>query len=248
MCTNCNRVCSSRREVMRSGALAFIGAATTGAAIVRAATPVATPSETEGPFWEDELLNRSDVRTDPSTGVAQLGLPLYLTVSLSRLANGTAAPVANAWVDIWHANYQGYYSDEPAGMGNINTLGQKWLRGYQVTDGHGIVRFTTIYPGFYTGRTTHIHARVRTYNGSTQTLNFTTQFFFDDTISDKIFSTVAPYSARGGLANRTRNSNDNVYNTVSTGSTAASPDGKRLMLRLSGKTVHATASFNIILA
>src|SRR2546421_691464 len=81
----------------------------------------------------------------------------------------------------------GGYPDEPAGMGNPNPSGQKFPRGSQVSDPRGVVRFTTIYPGWYTSRTAHIHARIRTYSGTTTTLNMTTQFFFDDTISDYVY-------------------------------------------------------------
>src|SRR5439155_14057363 len=97
------------------------------------------------------------------------GLPLYLTVSCSVLANGIASPLAGAQIDIWHCNGAGAYSDEAAGMGNPNTVGLKYLRGYQTTAARGIVQFTTIYPGWYTSRTAHIHARVRTYSGTTVT-------------------------------------------------------------------------------
>jgi protocatechuate 3,4-dioxygenase beta subunit len=229
----------SRRSALQFGAT---GAATilTGKIVQGAVTT--TPTETQGPYWVDELLNRSDVRGD------RTGLPFYLTVNVSKLANAVATPLANAYVDIWHCDAAGNYSDEPAAMGNSNTQGQTWLRGYQITNAHGIVKFTTIYPGWYGGRTAHIHARVRFYSGTTTTLNMTTQFFFDDTITDLVYSSISPYSTRGRTRD-TRNSNDMVYNTVSTGSTVASPDGSRLLLRMSKNGASsAVASFNIVVA
>jgi hypothetical protein len=73
------------------------------------------------------------------------------------------------------------------------SVGKKFLRGYQITDSSGAVQFTTIYPGWYSGRTIHIHFRIRTASGST---NFTSQLFFDDTISDQVLA-AAPYNTRG---------------------------------------------------
>src|SRR5439155_11326042 len=148
----------SRRDALR---LTARGALATGITLltgrITQGAVVATPSETQGPYWVDEKLNRSDIRS------AQSGLNLYLTVNVSKLSNGVSKPVSGAYIDIWHCNALGAYSDEAAGAGNPNTLGQTYLRGYQITNSHGIVRFTTIYPGWYTSRTAHIHARVRTY-------------------------------------------------------------------------------------
>src|SRR5579862_9006901 len=77
-----------------------------------ACTPV-TPQVTEGPYWVEEKLFRSDIRTDPSTGVARPGVPLTLSISI---VNGTTScvPLAGAWVDVWHCDAIGIYSDEPA--------------------------------------------------------------------------------------------------------------------------------------
>jgi protocatechuate 3,4-dioxygenase beta subunit len=239
-------VSPSRRSLLRLGATGALGAglsAMSGGNVNAAVT--ATPSETEGPYWIDELLNRKDVRSDPATGVMQTGFLTRLTVNVSKLASGKSTPLSGAFVDIWHCNALGAYSDENAGMGNPNTKGQKFLRGYQVTNGHGIVQFVTIYPGWYGGRTAHIHARVRTFSGSTTTLNFTTQFFFSESITNTVYAT-APYNTR---PNRdTTNVSDNVYNTVSSGSTSTNPDGKRLMLRISDNGKLVLASFNIVIA
>jgi protocatechuate 3,4-dioxygenase beta subunit len=89
--------------------------------------------------------------------------------------------------------------------------GQKFLRGYQITDANGQVKFTTIYPGWYMGRTIHIHVRVRTYSGPTILSNFVTQIFFDDTVSNTVLATSA-YSRSTGRD--TTNSNDMVYQTA----------------------------------
>jgi protocatechuate 3,4-dioxygenase beta subunit len=178
-------------------------AAPTSAAVIAC---VVTPALTEGPYFVDEMLNRSDIRSDPTSGAISDGVPLALTVRVYNTGAG-CAPVSGAHVDIWHCNAEGLYSDESAN----GTVGQKFLRGYQVTDGDGDATFTTIYPGWYSGRTVHIHFKVRTYDGSSKTYEFTSQLFFDDSLSDQVFSG-APYSAR---PNRdTRNSNDNIYDDM----------------------------------
>jgi protocatechuate 3,4-dioxygenase beta subunit len=162
---------------------------------------VAVPALTKGPYFVDELLNRADIHTDPTTGAASPGTPLEITI---RASNGACTPLAGAHVDIWHCDAAGKYSDESAN----NTVGQKFLRGYQVTDVNGAVKFTTIYPGWYMGRAVHIHFKIRTYDGSSQTSTFTSQFFFDDAHTDAIYQQ-APYSSRD--SRDTRNSADSIY-------------------------------------
>jgi protocatechuate 3,4-dioxygenase beta subunit len=193
---------------------------------------VATPGETEGPFWVDEKLNRSDIRPDPTNGQLQAGLPLRLSINVSEIQGGACAPVSGAYVDIWHCNALGAYSDV-SGAGNPNNLGQRWLRGYQVTDPHGNVRFLTIYPGWYMGRTVHIHFRIRKFSGATATFNFASQMYFDDGISNAIFSATAPYSSH---TNRSPASNlqDNLYNSG-------------LLLRMARKSEYALASFDAVI-
>ena len=240
----------SRRALLRgsgAAALAFASASQLGTVFVKAAsrTITSTPEETMGPFWLDIATNRSDIRTDPTTGAAQAGLPLYLTVSVSQLANAKSTPVSAARIDLWHANAQGSYSDESTSSGNeSNTVGTYWLRGYQSTDVHGMTRFITNYPAYYNGRAPHIHARVRTYSGTTVETNFTTQFFFADAITTEVYANNSEYAT---TTSRTYNAQDNVYSTVSTGSTTASPDGSRLLLRLADDGTYCIASFNIVL-
>jgi uncharacterized protein (TIGR03437 family) len=153
----------------------------------------ATPTTTEGPYWVDEKLFRSDIRTDPSTGVARDGVPLTLTINVQNLGSSGCTPLVGAFVDIWHCDAKGIYSDEPTynpggGTGPINTTGQKFLRGYQITDANGQVKFTTIYPGWYTGRTIHIHFKIRTYSGETVLGNFVSQIFYDETINNTVLA------------------------------------------------------------
>ncbi len=241
-----------RRELIlrTAGVLTFTGL---GLGVVKkslaqtATSIVLTPEETEGPYWVDEQLNHSDLATDPTDNSIQVGLPLVLAVTVSQYANGAITPLKSAYVDLWHCNAYGIYSDEAAynpggGTGTVVTTGKKFLRGYQVTDAHGSVRFTSIYPGWYTSRTPHIHARVRLYSGSTTTENFTTQFFFDESITDIVYQ-MAPYNTRP--SRDTLNSTDSVY--MATDCVTSKPVGTETSLRLAEDSSHAVASYNIIL-
>jgi protocatechuate 3,4-dioxygenase beta subunit len=169
------------------------------------ATCVLTAALTEGPFFVDEKLNRSDIRTDPVTGAVSTGIPLALTFNVSRVANSACTPLTGAYLDVWHCDSGGVYSD-------VSGSSQKFLRGYQLTDANGVAAFTTIYPGWYSGRAVHIHFKLRLYAGSTQSYEFTSQFFFDDTLTDSVY-TQTPYSSRGSRT--TRNANDGIYNSLS---------------------------------
>src|SRR3954452_17711821 len=102
----------------RRGAMKVIGAA--GAAALgavaqrtaNAATCLLTPAETEGPCFVEENLNRSDIRTDPSTGAVSSGVPLTLKIAVNEVTNSGCGPLANARIEIWHCDAGGVYSDE----------------------------------------------------------------------------------------------------------------------------------------
>jgi protocatechuate 3,4-dioxygenase beta subunit len=102
------------------------------------------------------------------------------------------------------------------------------LRGYQVTDASGAVRFTTIYPGWYRGRAVHVHFKVRLYAGTQTTYEFTSQFFFDEAITDAVHAQ-APYNAKG--ARDTRNLNDGIFRQPVNDGTGRT-SGELLMVRL----------------
>lgn len=164
---------------------------------------VVRPALTEGPLFVDEDLNRSDLRSDPSTGQISEGVQFDLTIRVGQLAQATCTPLAGIQVDLWHCDANGIYSDTDQ-LG-FQTVGQKFLRGYQMTDENGVAQFTTIYPGWYEGRTVHIHIKLRTTDG----YDFTSQLFFDDNFTDEVFA-VAPYNSRG--ERRLRNTDDGIYN------------------------------------
>jgi len=166
---------------------------------------VVRPEQTAGPYFVDERLKRADIRSDPSDGTVKAGTPLALAFLVSRINGNSCAPLAGAYVDIWQCDADGIYSD--ATDRSFNTVGKKFLRGYQVTDQDGVARFATIYPGWYPGRTVHIHFKIRTAL-EPNAYDFTSQLYFDDAISDDVFRQ-APYATHG--ARSTRNEDDGIF-------------------------------------
>ena len=154
-----------------------------------------TVEQTEGPYYFDADKVRSDIRED------RKGTRLRLAL---RVQDAECAPVANAVVDIWHADAGGAYSGfdgssagggppAPGGGGGGAQTSTRYLRGAQVTNRDGIVEFVTVYPGWYEGRTVHIHAMVHVDNASV----LTTQLYFDDELSSKVYAADGAYGARG---------------------------------------------------
>jgi len=185
-------------------------AGTSGASGADAGDCAVTPEGEIGPYFADDSdarFDRSSLLTNLDGTETQSGIPLTLTITVLDAEKG-CAPYANAQVDIWHCNAAGVYSDQAA----ENTTTKQWLRGYQITDQNGQVTFTTIIPGWYQGRTTHIHLRVRSaYSDVSSTSDGanTTQLFFDQSFVDRLATAVAPYSAEG--KNSTTNASDRVY-------------------------------------
>jgi protocatechuate 3,4-dioxygenase beta subunit len=167
---------------------------------------IVRPEQTLGPYFVDEMLNRSDITFDPSDGSVKEGVPLQLVINVSRLDGRSCTALAGATVDIWHCDAAGIYSDvEDPGF---NTRGQTFLRGYQMTDLDGKAEFTTIFPGWYQGRTVHIHFKIRTTESSQQAYDFTSQLYFDDSLTDEVH-VQSPYTSKG---QRTiRNGSDGIY-------------------------------------
>ena len=171
----------------------------------RAPACVLTPQQTEGPYFVNERLERADIRSDPSDGTLRSGLPLALSMRIATLSRGRCEPATGAIVDVWHCDAAGVYSD--VDDANLRTKGSAFLRGYQVTDAHGQVRFATIYPGAYRGRAGHIHFKVRTNSGA-RAAEFTSQLYFDDGLTDRVHER-PPYGGPG--SRRTRNGDDALF-------------------------------------
>jgi protocatechuate 3,4-dioxygenase beta subunit len=191
------------------GVLSSAGGGTASPGSSRTATLpscVVRPELTEGPYFVDEKLNRSDIRSDPSTGAISGGAPLALSFLVSRVSGSSCQPFPNALVDIWHCNALGVYSDVNGPDGS--TVGQKFLRGYQATDANGAAAFQTIYPGWYSGRAVHIHFKIRSEPHAASGLELTSQLFFDDHMSDTVYAR-DPYAGKG--PHNTPNAADSIY-------------------------------------
>lgn len=203
----------SRREAIRlfcaTGAVVLMGgglAPGRAVAAIREPPCIVRPKQMEGPYFIDERLHRSDIRPDPSTGRVTPGIPLTLTLRVMSFRAADCRPLSGAVVDIWHCDAMGFYSDvrDPG----FNTKGRKFLRGYQVTDANGEVRFVTIYPGWYPGRTVHIHFKIRTAPLQNRSFDFTSQLYFDDALTDQVHAN-PPYASRNPRT--VRNSHDWIF-------------------------------------
>ena len=152
---------------------------------------VLTPELTEGPYYIAGEKLRRDIREGhPGT---------LLSLRLRVLNAATCKPIKGAAVDIWHADAAGNYS----GFGNA-AGSRTFLRGIQKTDATGLAVFTTVYPGWYQGRTVHIHVKVHV-GGS---VVHTGQLFFPDSLTDTVYR-ASPYAARG--ARQVRNADDSIF-------------------------------------
>jgi protocatechuate 3,4-dioxygenase beta subunit len=153
------------------------------------ATCQLTTEQTEGPYYFDADAIRSDIRED------RAGTPLRLAI---RVRDSACEPLPDAVVDIWHCDADGAYSGFEA------ESGERFLRGTQVTNGKGIAEFTTVYPGWYPGRTVHIHAKVHLDNSTM----LTTQLYFPEAVTEQVY-TREPYVNRGGPD--MRNADDGIF-------------------------------------
>jgi len=155
-----------------------------------------TPAQTEGPFFFDTGLLRGDVRE------GKPGVPLSLALRVVD-ADG-CTPIEGALVEVWHADAAGIYSAFDRAAGNAaDAAGQTFLRGVQRTDAEGRVEFQSVYPGWYPGRTPHIHLMVLV--GAQRLL--TTQLYFPEAVTDAVYAQ-APYAERGPRS--TTNATDGV--------------------------------------
>jgi protocatechuate 3,4-dioxygenase beta subunit len=179
---------------------------------------VLTPEMTEGPFYLEGDKVRRDVRE------GRPGVPLLLRTTVLDVSS--CKPIRAAAVDIWQCDAGGTYS----GFAQEGSDGQTFMRGIQRTDGKGVASFATVYPGWYEGRTVHIHVRV--YLGGS--VVHTGQLFFPDALTDAVYRR-APYNRRPGRT--TRNATDSIFRN----------GGARSMLRLakSGKGYVGTIAMGV---
>jgi protocatechuate 3,4-dioxygenase beta subunit len=187
---------SRSRLLTRAGALvagaAGLGAWRTGSApAARTVGCVLTPEMTEGPYYlSGEKLRRNITEGRPGT---------RLDLRLSVVDASTCRPIKGAVVDIWHADAAGVYSGFGSGASS-----RTFMRGVQRTDKNGVALFRTVYPGWYQGRTVHIHVKVWVGGSDVHT----GQLFFSDTLTDAVYKRL-PYSRRPNRS--TRNAQDMIF-------------------------------------
>lgn len=160
-----------------------------------------SPAETAGPFptKTPSSLVTSDIRSD------RTGVPLTLKITINK--NSSCAALAGAIVDIWHCDKDGYYSEYGGmGMQSANFTSVHFLRGRQTTDANGLVQFTSIFPGWYSGRAPHIHVHVYSADGTSLLV---TQIAFPTDVCDTVYTTATNYYTRG--KQDTSNARDNVF-------------------------------------
>jgi protocatechuate 3,4-dioxygenase beta subunit len=164
-------------------------------------TCVLIPSETQGPYpllsiLSNNAMNRANI-TEGRTGVP-------LTIKLKVVNVGSSCgPITSGYVYIWHTDKDGNYS----GYGSY--VGQTFMRGYLPIDSNGEVAFTTVYPGWYPGRITHVHFQVYV-NGVSSTVTATSQMAFPQDITQTVYASPL-YSAKGQNTSVTSFAQDNVF-------------------------------------
>ncbi|MGB3339590.1 MAG: intradiol ring-cleavage dioxygenase [Devosia sp.] len=156
------------------------------------------PEVTEGPYYFDPAMERTDITE------GRPGIPTRIRL---QVVDAACVPLPGARVDIWHCDATGVYSGY-AGQGDdgaTDTTGETFMRGTQFADDNGIAEFETVYPSWYRGRTTHVHFKI--FLDETNIL--TGQIFFPDALSEYIYLNVAPYNDRAGTRD-TLNYNDGI--------------------------------------
>ena len=171
---------ATRRGVFGLAAALPIAACASGAT-AQVGSITLTPQSVEGPYYFDPALARADIRED------RVGVPLKLALKVLG-ADGRAFP--NARVDIWHCDASGAYSGyADQGDARADMRNKKFLRGTQFTNATGDVGFQTIYPGWYQGRTAHIHFKVFL----NQETVLTAQMYFPDALSEYLYEHAPTY-------------------------------------------------------
>ena len=163
-------------------------------------TCVLDPEVTEGPYYVDLQLVRSDIREGKD------GIPLYLNVTV--VDSNSCSVVPDAGVQIWQCDAEGLYSYYEAKEGVQNPPeNTTFLRGVQLSGEDGRVNFISVFPGWYEGRAVHIHMKVH-QNGTDGMVVHTGQLFFEEELIEQV-AKVAPYST--STVNRVTNPSDNIY-------------------------------------
>lgn len=163
-----------------------------------------SPVETAGPFptKTPSSLVTSNIVSDRS------GVPLTIKININNASNSCSA-LKDAIVDIWHCDASGNYSEYGGGgmqSTDYTASSYHFLRGRQTTDASGIVTFSSIFPGWYSGRAPHIHVHVYDASGTSLMI---TQIAFPTDVCNTVYTTADAYKSRG--TQDTQNANDNVF-------------------------------------
>jgi len=186
-----------------SASASAVSTAAASAAIATALPAcVVAPELTEGPYYVDVNLERSDIRPNTSDNTPVDGATLTLDWIVSQADGSACMPMEGVVVDVWHCDALGVYS-------GVQGNGGDFLRGFQRTDANGRASFATIYPGWYQGRAVHIHFKIRTDPEASAGFEFTSQLFFDDEFSKGVYAT-GVYTQKGPQDQL--NSSDQIYN------------------------------------
>jgi protocatechuate 3,4-dioxygenase beta subunit len=187
------------------------------------ASCVLTPELTEGPYYIAKEKVRKNIREK------RAGTPLELRFTVVDAT--TCKPIKNAAVDIWHCDAGGIYSGFEAastggpGGGSGPTDKDTFCRGIQLTDAKGVATFKSVYPGWYRGRTVHIHVKVHLGGKTVGNVVHTGQIFFNDSFTSKVYQ-ASPYASRAASRD-TLNSGDSIYQQGGKQSTpSVKKDGK----------------------
>jgi len=203
-----------------------------------------TPQQIEGPYFVDNVPNRTDIRSEPSDASIQEGTPLHLVFHVysvpgnNTIGENNCTPINGAKVDVWHANSQGKYS----GVQQAGTFGLTYLRGYQLTDENGTVTFDTVYPGWYEGSAIHIHLKVRDSEGPGKNLEWTSQLYLNNSENEQVHSQ-PPYSNHGPVP--MTNEEDFIYRGPSSDGLIKNNTGNHLMLNLTKADFGYNGTFTI---
>jgi protocatechuate 3,4-dioxygenase beta subunit len=209
-------------------------------------TCVRTPESTDGPFYYES----SPARRNIAEGRRGMPLRLGITVANATIVGSTCSPLPGAVVDVWHSDADGMYSNVGGDLQTLDTVGQTFMRGHQVTDQDGYVEFETIVPGWelvsvppapnVVRRATHVHVKVFQEHKVA-----TTQLYFPDEFLDELYATVDPYRTHRtgtvpGVARsfeRIRNGEDQLF---------VADQSKPMEIRREGDGVFARATIGIV--
>ena len=211
------QACSTEDDSASSGSNAGSGSSSSGGnSSATTDSCTVSPSETAGPFptKNPSSLVATNIVSD------RTGVPLTITITVN-----SCAVLADAIVDIWHCDKDGYYSEYGGTqMQSVNYTTVHFLRGRHTTNANGKVQFTSIFPGWYSGRATHIHVHIYDSSGTSLLI---TQIGFPEGDNSAVVqvNAASEYGYTKGMTGYTYNASDNIFNDDTTGSEIATLSG-----------------------